>query len=99
MSRITLLQTLRGEEAELVFAHEYGHYVWDRMLSLQDRADYRRAWTKEKRARRLVTRYAGEDEEEGFAEDFAHYILKLDVLRRRAPESSSFLAALAARNP
>src|SRR5437870_4366735 len=47
---ITLRRSLRDGSAELVFAHEYAHYIWDAKLSEKQRADYRRVWSRQQRA-------------------------------------------------
>jgi hypothetical protein len=88
---ITLRETLRGDEAALVFTHEYGHFAWEERLSEAQRACYRRLWREQKRARHLVTRYAGDSQEEGFAEAFAYFLQKPAALRRRDPRSWQFL--------
>jgi hypothetical protein len=94
---ITLRESLRGEDAGLVFSHEYGHFVWDTFLSDRQQAQYTHLWQRQKRAGHLVTEYAGDSEEEGFAEAFSFYLRKPDVLQRRDRESWQFLHALAVR--
>ncbi len=94
---ITLRDTLSGEEAVLVFTHEYGHHVWDEILTNGERARYERLWRQQKRAHRLVTEYAGDSEEEGFAEAFAYYLRRPTRLRQRDPASWQFLNDIAAR--
>ena len=88
---ITLRESLHGESAALVFIHEYGHYVWGNVLNSVERSRYRRLWRDQKRANRLVTDYAGESDEEGFAEAFAYFIRRPATLRRQDPRSSRFL--------
>lgn len=92
--QITLRQSLRGENAALVFVHEYGHYVWGNVLTSADRARYRRIWRDQKRNRSLITDYAGDSDEEGFAEAFAYYIRKPAMLRRIDSRSAGFLGEL-----
>lgn len=87
---ITLADTLRGEQASLVFTHEYGHFVWDALLTDRERARYTRLWRTQKRARHLVTEYAGDSGEEGFAEAFAYYLRKPAQLQKRDPASHQF---------
>ncbi|HLV81765.1 MAG TPA: hypothetical protein VKT32_15870 [Chthonomonadaceae bacterium] len=95
---ITLRETLNGANAGLVFAHEYGHYVWDDLLTESQRARYARLWRVQKRARHLVTGYAGYAEEEGFAEAFSYFVLRPELLRHRDSASWQFLqSAQAAR--
>ncbi len=91
---ISLRETLHGDQAAFVFAHEYGHYVWEDLLTESQRANYGRLWRIQKRARHLVTAYARDSVEEGFAEAFAHYLRKPSLLRKRDARSSAFLADL-----
>ena len=92
--QITLRQSLHGENAALVFVHEYGHYIWSNVLTNADRARYHRVWRDQKRNRSLVTEYAGDGDEEGFAEAFAYFVRKPATLRRVDSRSSSFIAEL-----
>jgi hypothetical protein len=91
---ITLRESLRGENAALVFMHEYGHYIWANLLTDADRSKYRRIWREQKRQMSLVTKYAGESDEEGFAEAFAFYIRRPSALRRSDGKSWTFLSEL-----
>lgn len=93
-ARITLRETLEGEEAGLVFTHEYGHFVWDSLLTNSQRTRYQRLWKTQKRAGHLVTEYAGDSEEEGFAEAFAYYLRKPETLRHSDEASWQFLHGL-----
>ena len=92
--QITLRQSLRGENAALVFVHEYGHYLWSNVLTNGDRARYRRVWRDQKRNHNLVTEYAGDSDEEGFAEAFAYFIRKPAILRRFDSRSCGFMVEL-----
>jgi hypothetical protein len=89
--RITLRESLHGENATLVFVHEYGHYVWSNVLTGADRVRYRRIWREQKRIGNLITEYAGDSDEEGFAEAFAYFIRRPAMLRRLDARSSRFL--------
>lgn len=91
MAHITLRDTLRGENAGLVFTHEYGHYVWSEILTAPERARYRRIWREQLREGSLITSYAAESEEEGFAESFSYYIRKSATLRHTDYRSWQFL--------
>jgi hypothetical protein len=95
---ISMRETLHGELAAFVFAHEYGHYVWDDLLTEAQRLSYARLWRAQKRAGHLVTDYAADSVEEGFAEAVAHYVRKPAVLRRRDPRSAAFIADLLAHS-
>ena len=95
---ITLRETLKGQEAELVFTHEYGHFVWDARLSRSQRDQYRRLWREQKRQGHLVTGYANDSAEEGFAEAFAYFLRKSASLRRRDEASWKFLNSLLPEN-
>ncbi len=93
---ITVCDTLRGEQAGLVFAHEYGHFVWNELLSDEQRARYTRLWRSQKRAHHLITEYARDSDEEGFAEAFAYYARHASQLTRKDPASAQFLRDLSA---
>ncbi len=93
-ARIYLSDALRGEEAALVFAHEYGHFVWDELLNDRQRDSYYLLWREQKKMEHLVTEYAAESEEEGFAEAFSYFLRKPDVLQKRDPASAKFLRSL-----
>ncbi len=93
---ITVCDTLRGEQAGLVFAHEYGHFVWNELLSDEQRTRYTRLWRNQKRAHHLVTEYARDSDEEGFAEAFAYYVRRASQLTRKDPASAQFLRDLSA---
>jgi hypothetical protein len=93
---ISLSNTLQGDQAALIFAHEYGHYVWEDRLTLGQRADYRRLWRSQRRTHHLVSDYAADSVEEGFAEAFAHFLRKPALLRRRDARSAAFLDQLLA---
>ena len=88
---ITLRRTIRDGAAELVFAHEYAHYVWDSKLTDKQRMDYRRIWSKQERAGKLVTQYAADCVEEGFSEAVSHFLLRQSVLKRRDDASYRFV--------
>jgi hypothetical protein len=91
---IRLLNTLDDEEAGLVFAHEYAHFIWDEQLTRAQRQNYRRIWQRQKRADSLVTEYASEDPTEGFAEAVSYFLRKPAVLRARDEKSWQFVLQL-----
>ena len=74
------------------FAHEYGHYVWFRLLSDDDRHRYEVLYKRRRAAGRLVTRYAENGVEEGFAEAFSFYVAQPPILAARDPEAFQFLS-------
>lgn len=74
------------------FAHEYGHYVWFRLLSEDDRRRYDALYKRRRAAGHLVTRYAETSVEEGFAEAFSFYAAEPPILAARDPASFQFLA-------
>ncbi len=88
---ISLSETLQGDDINLVFVHEYAHYVWDERLTRTQQAAYRKIWREQKRARRLITEYARESDEEGFAESVAYFQCHPGELRRRDPRAYQFL--------
>lgn len=94
-ARIVLRESLSPPVAGLAFAHEYGHVVWDEILSARQRAEYARIWRRQATRGWLVTRYAGESAPEGFAEAFAYYVRRGRELERRDPDSATFLDDLA----
>jgi len=88
---IRLADSLDDEHSGLIFAHEYGHFVWNNKLSRSQRRDYRNLWRRQRRAGHLVTDYASESPEEGFAEAFSYFLQKPDQLKRKDMESWRFL--------
>ena len=92
--KITLRDTLRGKEAELVFTHEYAHYIWDELLTEKQRGIYANHWATQKGLNRLMTDYASESVEEGFAEAFAYYLRQPKNLRRKDTLSYQFMSGL-----
>ena len=88
---ITLRKSMKDGAAELVFAHEYAHYIWDVFLTNRQKADYLRIWDKQVMPGMLVTEYAGESVEEGFSEAVSHYLLRPQVLKRRDEASFKFV--------
>jgi len=91
---ITLRRSLPDDEAVYVFLHEYGHSVWYTQMTHSQRADYRALWKRNRRDGSLITEYAGDSVDEGFAEAFAHYLRKPRLLQRIDPDSSRFLEDL-----
>jgi hypothetical protein len=88
---ITLRRDMPRAEASLVFTHEYGHFIWENGLSDGERAHYRRIWWAQRAAGHLVTEYAASEDEEGFAEAFAHFLRNPAKLKRRDVRSWRFL--------
>ena len=88
--------TLRIGEADTIdfdtFAHEYGHYVWFDLLTRADRRRYGAVYDKQKAAHHLITDYAAESVEEGFAEAFAADINAPLSLLHQDPLSYRFLS-------
>jgi hypothetical protein len=82
---------MRNAAAELVFAHEYAHFIWDSHLSERQRGDYRRIWAKQEALGKLVTQYAADCPEEGFSEAVSHFLLRQSVLKRRDDASFRFV--------
>jgi hypothetical protein len=91
---ITLCDTLRGDQAGLVFTHEYAHFAWDEMLNDEQRARYTRLWRVQKRTHHLVTEYAEESEEEAFADSFAYFVRRPALLQKKDAASAQFLRDL-----
>ncbi len=74
------------------FAHEYGHYVWFDLLTKDDRKRYKAIYERQKAAHRLITDYAAESLEEGFAEAFSADIMTPAALLHQDPLSYQFLS-------
>jgi hypothetical protein len=70
------------ETFQFVFVHEMGHALWFEFLSEQDRQAFKKNW-KIMKARDggnfYCTPYGGTEAEEGFAELFAHYLMKPEL--------------------
>ena len=96
---ITLRLPSSGVPDDLVFAHEYGHYVWFDILSDEDRRRYRTLYDRQKAAHSLVTEYAADSVEEGFAEAFSYYVGQPAILARRDALSFAFLAQWPGKRP
>jgi hypothetical protein len=94
---ILLLNTLQGDQARTVFAHEYGHFVWDQLLTAAERDAYNAVWKRQLRRHCLVSTYASTSVEEGFAEAFAEYICARQKLDACDVLSEKFLNKLASR--
>ncbi len=90
-ARITLRIPDTGQPDIYTFAHEYGHYVWFKLLSKDDQKRYEAIYKKQKAAHHLVTRYAATDVEEGFAEAFSFYANEPPLLLHRDALSYQFL--------
>ena len=95
--RIFIRETLKGEEAELVFLHEYAHFVWDEFVTPDEQEIYSKIWREQKRAHRLVSEYAETSVEEGFAESLSYALRKPKLLNRRDSRSARFCERLAAQ--
>ena len=91
--RIVLRVPESGKLDFYTFAHEYGHYVWFDLLSKGDRKRYEVLYDKQKAAHKLITDYAAESVEEGFAEAFAASVNAPATLLHQDPLSFRFLAA------
>ena len=91
---ISLRKGMAADEAAFVFTHEYGHFIWDEILTDADRSEFRQLWRQSKREGRLVTVYAADCDEEGFAEDVAHYLRRSSKLRRKDLPAYEFLRDL-----
>lgn len=89
---ITLRLPPDGILNDLTFAHEYGHYVWFDLLSERDRERYRALYDRQRAAHSLVTDYAADSVEEGFAEAFSYFVGRPMTLAHRDPLSYEFLA-------
>ncbi len=91
---IRLSDELEDADSGFVFTHEYGHFIWCETMGWPQQREYRRLWMQQRSGGHLVTYYAADEPEEGFAESFAHFLLKPDMLRQRDDQSWQFLTAL-----
>ena len=96
---VTLRATNDTDDLSFTFAHEYGHYVWQDLLTKTERKRYEQIYTKQRAAHHLVTAYAATELDEGFAEAFSFYAVEPPVLQKRDPLSYRFLAALHVASP
>lgn len=91
---ITLRASMSTEEASFVFTHEYAHYVWEELLDRRTRRAYEDVWRDRRNRHKLVSEYAEESVDEGFAEAVAHFVRRREKLHRKDPESEDFLLDL-----
>lgn len=91
---ITLRTTPDLDDLSFTFAHEYGHYVWEDLMTRSQHRAYAKIYYKERAAHRLVTAYAATDLDEGFAESFSFYAMAPPILQKRDPLSYRFLCVL-----
>ncbi len=89
---IRLCVTEDGTPPDLMFAHEYAHFIWDEKLTRAQRARFARLWERQEReGGRFVTEYASDGVEEGFAEAVAYFLRRPEELLERDPDSAAFL--------
>jgi hypothetical protein len=91
---VTLRSSGDIDDLSFTFAHEYGHYVWQDLLTKSERKRYEQIYDKQRAAHHLVTAYAATELDEGFAEAFSFYAMEPPVLEKRDPLSYRFLATL-----
>lgn len=91
---VTLRSTSDTDDLSFTFAHEYGHYVWQDLLTKAERKRYEQIYNKQRAAHHLVTAYAATELDEGFAEAFSFYAMEPPVLEKRDPLSFRFLSTL-----
>lgn len=88
---ITLRAATAAQDVSSAFAHEYGHYIWQRHLSKTNRSDYARLYEAQKKSHCLVSAYAAVSVEEGFAEAFCFYVMQRPILSARDSLSCCYL--------
>ena len=93
-ARIYLLRGMSASHEQMVLAHELGHMVWDTHLTRSEQRAYEKAFHEASGRDRLVSEYAADSIYEGFAEAFAFFVMKPDVLQRRDPVSHAALRAI-----
>ena len=97
--QIVLRVPVSGHLDFYTFAHEYGHYVWFDLLSQDDRKRYKALYERQRSARHLITDYASDCVEEGFAEAFSYDINDPSALQHQDPLSYQFLSRWPAAPP
>jgi hypothetical protein len=88
---ITLRQESGGDELSKTFAHEMGHFVWQRILTDSQRKQYNSVYKTQKSAHCLVTAYSATSVEEGFAEAYSYQVTSPSILQSRDRLSSKFI--------
>ncbi|HEY3333524.1 MAG TPA: hypothetical protein VGK19_26060 [Capsulimonadaceae bacterium] len=95
--------TLRcdGDDQSLfaAFAHEFGHFVWQRTLCRERQQEYIKIYKRQKASGRLVTTYAAASAEEGFAEAFSFSQVDPPRLRTADPLSAEFVGTVTQKDP
>lgn len=84
--RIYVDAGVSGDLWNHVCVHEYGHFVWFRLMTMEERAEYVEVWEILKKFDALPTPYSRVHPDEGFAEAFTFYCLRkseLDVISTR----------------
>ena len=93
---ITLRAESQSTDLSCTFAHEYGHFIWQRHLTHADQRAYAMVYDHQRKARCLVTTYAAVSLEEGFAEAFSYYVTNKSVLVNRDSMSCCYLDQMTA---
>jgi len=91
---ITLRAASHSPNLSATFAHEYGHYIWQRHLSRTDQREYVKLYDRQKKSGSLVTTYAAASVEEGFAEAFSYFVINKPILVTRDSMSCCYLDRL-----
>jgi hypothetical protein len=94
LSTITLRLAFPNADISATFAHEYGHFVWQRIFTKEQRKRYEQEYKAELRARNLISTYAAVSVEEGFAETFSAYVLTPSAVAAKCPASCHCLDEL-----
>jgi len=94
LSTIALRLTSPNDDVSATFAHEYGHFVWQRIFTKDQRKRYEQDYKAELRARNLISTYAAVSLEEGFAETFSAYVLTPSTVAVKCPASCRCLDEL-----
>jgi hypothetical protein len=90
--RISVRISEQGTFDNQVLTHEYGHYVWFKLLDKNDRNQYRLIYNTQRRNHHLISDYADTNLEEGFAEAFAFFITSPNSLQQKDQLSYGFLS-------
>jgi hypothetical protein len=94
---ISLIDNNPSTDMEMTFVHEYGHHIWCYFATRADQMAYERTYNRERANHQMISDYAATCKEEGFAEDFAYFLMDPADLQRVAPGSFAFMTQLTHR--
>lgn len=90
-SYIYLRKKAKKSETAASFVHEYGHYVWNEVLTKRERDTFSRRWDNDAEIFDTYCHYSTDSPEEAFAESFSYFIRMPWVVRSKDPVTYKFL--------